>query len=337
MAGTIIFTGANGSVAIPAVEHLLTHSPNFTLVLTVRDDGDGDTNTKELRRVIAKHNAYERASVRKLDLASLKAVHEFTDAIAAEVSQGSLPRLASVVCNAYYWNLLGPLELTGDGYEKSMQVCHLAHVALVLQLLNSFGSDGGRIVLFASDAHEPGKNNLEVIPPSIPTDPEKLEFLARPAPDDASVADNASHGFCRYATAKLAVVTWGHALNRRLEKDPKLSRITATIINPGNLADSRALRVNTPQKMVVLSKFVLQPLRPVLRLMDPTLRKSAEAGVDVARLATNIAHPGERGYFTLLNRDESSAESRDEARQDVLWTRSAQWAGVRSQDSPLPL
>ncbi|GAB1314671.1 hypothetical protein MFIFM68171_04881 [Madurella fahalii] len=147
MTGTIILTGANSSLAILAVEYLLTHFPIFTLVLTVRNDGDDNVHTKALRHVI-----------------------------------GSLPQLAGIVCNACYWNLLGTLEMTDDGYEKSMQVCHLAHVALVLRLLNSFGPDGGRIVLFASDAHEPGKNNLEVIPPSIPTNPEKLELLVTRRP-----------------------------------------------------------------------------------------------------------------------------------------------------------
>ncbi|KAK4148768.1 hypothetical protein C8A00DRAFT_38646 [Chaetomidium leptoderma] len=325
MTGTIIITGANGSLAIPAVEHLLTRFPAFTLVLAVRNPGDDDVNTKALGHVISKHNANKRASIRKLDLASLKAVHEFANAVTAEVAQGTLPPLASIVCNAFYWNLTGPLELTSDGYEKTVQIIHLSHVALVLRLLGSFGPDGGRVVLFSSDATVPGKNNLESIPPKIPTDPDGLEQLVHPAPDDAAVGDNMAHGFCRYATAKLAV-------------DAKLNKITVVIFNPGNLSDSRALLTNTPRKLVLLARLVVRPLAPLLRLMDATARTAAEAGADAARLAANAALPGERGYFTLLNKDEGAADSRDEPRQEALWARSAQWAGVMGpQDTALAL
>lgn len=105
--------------------------------------------------------------------------------------------------------------MTADGFEKSIQVAHIAHVALVLPLLDNFGPQG-RIVLFASDAYEPGKNNLEVFPPSIPDDDGELDRLVRPTADAAT--DNFGHGFLRYAKSKLAIVLWGHALNRRLQE-----------------------------------------------------------------------------------------------------------------------
>ena len=212
MAGTVIITAANSSLAIPAVQHLLTKFPDYTAVLTVRDTTDTDINTKKLRATIAKvPNA--RASIHQLDLAKLSAVNEFADGIAEKIQNGSLPPLASLICNAYYWNLVGEAETTVDGYEKSIQVSHLAHAALIFRLLGSFGSEGGRIVLFASDAHFPGKNGLEKYPPTLPDD---LELLVKPGPDKP--VDNLGRGFQRYANSKLAVVTWMYALNRYLEK-----------------------------------------------------------------------------------------------------------------------
>lgn len=101
---------------------------------------------------------------------------------------------------------------TRDGYEKTFQVVHIAHAALVLRLLGTFSSDGGRIVLFSSDAHYPGKNSLEKYPPAIPNN---LELLAKPAADDPP--DNLGRGFQRYAESKLAVVMWMYTLNRYLE------------------------------------------------------------------------------------------------------------------------
>ena len=69
--------------------------------------------------------------------------------------------------------------------------------------------------------------------------------------------------------------------------------------------------------------------------MDPTARTVAKAAIDVARLATNEANPGECGYFTLLNLDQGSKEGRDEIVQEALWLKSVQWVGLTSQDTPL--
>lgn len=267
MADTIIITAANASLGIPTVDYLLKHSPKSTLVLTVRNTSDSDANTNALRKVIAKYpNA--NTSIRQLDLAHLSAVHEFARSIAGEVAAGSLPRLSAIICTAYYWNLVDPLELTDDGFEKTIQVSYLSHTALILRLLGSFRNEGGRIIQFTSDGHEPGKNGLEQIPPKIPTDPSELDQVVKPPADDAATADALGHGFHRYARAKLAVVLWTHALNRRLQRDGQenLHNISAIAMNPGNLADSRALLTNTPTKLHIVSKFILRPFRPLLSM-----------------------------------------------------------------------
>lgn len=212
MAGTIIITAANSSLAIPAIQHLLAKYPGYTAVLTVRNIMDSDINTKKLRATVAKH-LEANVDIYQLDLANHSAVKEFADNIAKQIANGSLPPLASLVCNAYYWNLVGGVQTTADGYEQSFQVIHVAHAALVLRLLGSFSPDGGRVVLFSSDAHWPGKNGLEKYAPTLPDD---LELLVKPGAD--TTLDIMGHGFQRYATSKLAVVTWMYALNRYLEK-----------------------------------------------------------------------------------------------------------------------
>lgn len=114
-----------------------------------------------------------------------------------------------------------------------------------------------------------------------------------------------------------------------------MKHITAVAVYPGSLSDSRALRVNTPFAVQLLSKLVVRPLRPLLRLVDPCVRTSADAGTDVARLAINEANPSERGHFILLEKSESSPDSLDEKKQEALWQKSAEWVGVKSQDIAL--
>lgn len=87
--------------------------------------------------------------------------------------------------------------------------------------------------------------------------------------------------------------------------------------------------------LVFMSTFIIQPLRPLLRFMDPTMRTSGEAGSDVVDLATNKAHAHERGYFTLLEKDASAPASMDEEKQQGLWKKTMQWAGITRANTAL--
>jgi NAD(P)-dependent dehydrogenase (short-subunit alcohol dehydrogenase family) len=328
MSGLVIFTGANSSMGIPAAQHLLQKYPDYTVVFTVRDASESDPNTNRLRETIAQHPK-AKASVLALDLASLSATHAFADTIIAGIQAGQYPRLAAIVANAYYWNLVGDPELTEDGFDKSFQIAHISHAALILRLIGSFDDAGGRIVLLSSDSHWPGKNAMEKYPPSIPKD---MDLLVKPTVDD----DKQGRGYLRYATAKLAITTWMFSLNRYLEKDENLKKITVIAVNPGNMVDSRALHTNTPSSLHKMQKFVYKPLLPVLRLaMGPTLRTAAPAGVDVVELTLNPQYSSQRGFFTMLQKDESSPDSQDEAIQARLWAQTLEWARVSKENTAL--
>ncbi|KAJ9293202.1 hypothetical protein DTO271G3_7925 [Paecilomyces variotii] len=327
MAGTIIITGANGSLATPAVQLLLSKYPEYNLLLTVR-------NPEAIKNILASipRSQADKVSVRQLDLADLSAVHDFATTVAEEIKTGKLPPLASIVCNAYYWNLRAKGELTGDGYEKTVQVNHIAHAALILRLLGYFSPESsGRIVLFSSDAHWPGKNGLEKYPPAIP---DELETLVKPAAQ--TPADPMGRGFQQYANSKLAIVMWMYALNRYLERDPALKHVTAIAVNPGNLADSRALRVNTPAFFTFLSYFIIRPFLFLLRrFADPTMRTVREAAVDIVEFATNTTNPNERGYFTLSKKDVSSPDSLNEEKQQALWRKTLEWSRITKENTAL--
>lgn len=107
--------------------------------------------------------------------------------------------------------------------------------------------------------------------------------------------------------------------------------VTAVAIDPGKLSDSRALRINTPTTIYYLSKFIIGPFGPLLRLIDPTMRTVAQAAVDVIDLAVNEAYQGERGYFISLKKDTSSPESNDERKQDLIWFKSLGWVGIKPE------
>ncbi|RAO73205.1 uncharacterized protein BHQ10_009217 [Talaromyces amestolkiae] len=348
MTSSVLLTGANGSLAIPAIQYLLSTYSDITAILTVRNPSASDQNTQRLLEITAPFK--DRVSVRSLDLADLSAVHSFAISLAAEIASGTVPPLRSIICNAFYWNLTGPPEISKDGFEKTFQVNHLAHAALILRLLGSCSSNS-RIVVFASDAHYPGKNSLEKYPPTLPEvkDDDGFDSLVHPADiskDTKAKNDPLGYGFQRYANSKLAIVAWMYALNRRLHGDsttdagPQNSSsqlkngITAIAINPGNLSDSRALRSNTPTSLQIMSRVVIKPLSPLLRMMvDPTMRSAKDAGVDVIELAVGKDYLHAEGYYTLRKRDESSVDSKDERKQEVLWAKTLQWTRLGPNDT----
>ncbi|KAI1133246.1 NAD(P)-binding protein [Nemania abortiva] len=326
MAGTIVFTGANSSLGIPAVECILRKYSGYTAIFTVRDASESDVNTNKIRKIISSHrNA--KSFIHELDLFSLSSVHAVADEIVTGIKNGKYPPLAAIVCNAYYWDLVGNSETTPDGFDKTLQVNHISQAALVLRLLGSFG-DAGRIITISSDSHWPGKNGMEVYPPSIPDD---LNLLLKPTTDE----DKYGRGYQRYATSKLVFTTWTHALNRHLLKNPDLAKISAIAMNPGNMVDSRALRRNTPISLQRKQTFLFKPLQPLLNLMDSTLRTTAPAAVDVVDLALNHTYAGQRGFYTLLRKDESSPESMDETKQELIWHNTLEWARITPGNTAL--
>ncbi|KAK3984535.1 short-chain dehydrogenase [Cladorrhinum sp. PSN332] len=329
MSGTVIITGASGSLAIPAIDYLLTKYPDYTVVLTVRNTSDADPNTKRLLTIIAKH-PQAKTSIRKLDLSDLDAVHTFADAIIAEVSEGKLPHISAFIANAFYWNLKTEADLTSAGLERSLAVNHVAHFALALRLVGSL-KPGGRIVFLGSVTHIPGKGApFEKIPPSLPDNLDDLNKL-----DGPKDTDKAGKGFWRYATSKLAIVAAGYALNDRLQKDPALSKITAVTINPGNLTDSRALQTNTSVAIGLMSRVLIQPLAPLLKLINPHNRSAAVAAEGLIELALGKVHPEGRGYYDLLEEAKSSEESYDKGKQESLWAKSLQWARITADNTAL--
>lgn len=209
--GTVILTGANSSLGIRTAEFILKNHPRVTAVFTVRDGGDGDVNTRELRDIV-KSYPDTKANIHALDLADLSKVHAFTDEITAAISEGRLPALTAVICNAFYWNLLKGPELTVDGFDKTIQIGHIAHVALVLRLVGQFESHTGRVVLLSSSTHFAAPSPLETYPKEIPQD---LTDLINPP--NPTFNDEQGRGFQRYGNTKLVITTWMHAFNHHLQ------------------------------------------------------------------------------------------------------------------------
>lgn len=213
MIGTVIITGANGSLGLGFVESFLSKYPQHTLVATVRNPSpDTDPNTAKLLKIVSKYPT-AKVHVEALDLGNLAGVRSFAEKLAVQVASKELPRIAAIVCNASTWSLESGQKFTSDDYESTFQVCHLSHYLLVLKLLSSMDTTSGRIVMLGSVVTYDKYNPLSSLGPCFP---DNFEELVKPSSDPPKLVHD--RGFQRYATAKLANVTFANDLSERLQK-----------------------------------------------------------------------------------------------------------------------
>ena len=351
MTGTVLLTGANGSLAIPAVEYLLSTYPSFTLVLTVRDDSEQDRNTTALRQTVAKHSNAS-VSIRKLDLGSLKEAQSFCEVLHAEIKDGKLPRLAAIVCNAMIWKLSGGPAYSDDGFESTLAINHLAHFTIALRLLGAMDAQHGRIVFLGSQGHWPDKAGLSK---GFPTRlPEDLEVLVHPPPDPKG--EEMGRGFQRYGLSKLASLMVAYELNQRLKKvcckpnssfsyrgvlttvqNKDTQSIRAVTIDPGDLLNSKTFfRAHVPMSVQIMI-FIGSWLLPLLRLLQPRLSSVEQAAKPVIDIAVADEFAGQEGYFEGREKATSSPDSLDEDMQRKLWEKSVAWCGLKPEDTVIDL
>ncbi|KAJ5992037.1 Short-chain dehydrogenase/reductase SDR [Penicillium sp. IBT 35674x] len=263
MEGTVIITGVTGSMAIEAVQQLLSSHPHLIVVGTVRDANKCPNNPQFLRLDSIRQQYPERRLIlENVDLNSLKNVRYFADRISGQVTAGELPSISAVICNAFTWSLERGQQFSSDHYESTFQVNHLAHYLLVLKLLPSMNRKSGRIIMLGSEIHNPEHhhNPLSRMGASLPTEG-NLEELIKPGPDSPGAEHDM--GWRRYANSKLANVMFIYSLNQRLQNDKVLNAITAVAMDPGAIVDSRAHQIH--------GRFTNKMVSTMMKLLHPVL------------------------------------------------------------------
>ncbi|KAJ6109416.1 hypothetical protein N7486_001651 [Penicillium sp. IBT 16267x] len=336
MNGTVLITGANGSLALGFVKSFLSLYPDHTLIATVRNPSpQKDPNTAKLVQLISKYpNA--NVHIEALDLSNLTTVRSFAEKLSTRIQAGELPRLTALICNAASISLGGGQKFTTDGYETTFQVSHLSHYLLVLKLLDSMDVHSGRIVMLGSITHYTEKPNpIYSLRTCVPHD---IEELVKPGPDLPSLVYD--RGFQRYGMAKLANVTFANDLNRRLKKvkepphtDPKLSNVFAISMDPGGLPSSRG---QAEQKISLRLIFaVINFLMPVLKHLTTEFRTTEDSGRDLVAVSVDPVFHGNSGYFVGQIQRSATAASEDLEWQKRLWDACWRWAGLRDGETIL--
>lgn len=216
MAGTVIITGATGSLALEAVQQLLSSHPSLTIVGTVRNAKKSPRSPQLLRlEELAHRYPSSKLLIKSVDLNSTLEVRAFSDEIAGLVESNELPPIHAIICNAFTWSLDGQ-QFSKDRLESTFQVNHLSHYLLVLKFLRSMDPETGRVVMLSSEVHDPEHfNPLSKLGADLPSS-DSLDTLVNPGADE--VGTEHDMGWQRYANSKLANVMFMQSMNKRLQQ-----------------------------------------------------------------------------------------------------------------------
>jgi NAD(P)-dependent dehydrogenase (short-subunit alcohol dehydrogenase family) len=289
---TVVMTGATAGLGEVAARQI-SRTPNTRLIIGARGS-----------------QAPTGITVLPLDLARLADVRAF--------AREAVDRLEGAGIDALVLNAGTQFpnvdQRTGEGFETTFAVNHLAHY-LLLRLLLAKLADHARVIVTTSDAHDPKTNPIA---PPLHADAERL---AHPGHDSEW---RFMAGFRAYSTSKLCNLLTARAI--AASPEAKSHQFCVIAYNPG-FTPGTALPRAWP--------IPVRMLMTVIALMSPVLRlnTTAQAGSILADLTLGeITPPDGRIYASLVKRRLTWPEPSDLARRDelmnALWIDSARLVGL---------
>lgn len=297
---TALITGGTGDLGYQTAKAIAEAGQGWLVVITGRDHSKVVETAHALRLATG-----AEVIGMPLDLSSLADVRRF----ATQFTARTLPPLRAVICNAGI-QIVSGTRLSEDGFELTFAVNHLAHFLLVQELLAHLVAPG-RIVMVASDTHDPTKRTG--MPAPVYASAGALAHPADTGQENASLV-----GRRRYTTSKLCNVLMTYELFRRLGGAPgtDVPGVTVNAFDPG-LMPGTGLARDYAGFQAFAWRYVLPIFTVVPGLNIHTPHRSAHA---LARLITDPALAGTTGkYFSGMREIRSSADSYDVGQATELW------------------
>ena len=185
-------------------------------------------------------------------------------------------------------------EVTAEGFERTFALNHLSYVTLTLRLLAPLVAASrpgapARVLTVSSRAHE----------------------NASPALDDLQ-RERDFGGWTQYANSKLYNIWFTRALARRL--DP--ARVVTQALHPGVVRTRFATNNGRMGRL----------LRRVMDVVSVTPEQGADTLVWLSHADDALTGSGD--YWVKRRRTPPSRTARDDARAELLWTRTSQLTGL---------
>ena len=289
----IIVTGANSGLGFEATRKFAEKGAHVTMACRNMNKG------RKAKKKIEEKLDEADLELRKLDLASLESVKDFTEEYRA--NNDSL----HILCNNAGVMAI-PRQETEDGFEKQFGVNHLGHFALTAHIFPLLVETDGetRVVNQSSAIHENGEINFG----DLMMEEEYDKWNA-------------------YTQSKLANVLFTYELDRRIkEKDVEVKSVAC---HPGYASTN--LQYRGPEEEGSKTKYFF------MKLANTVLAQSADKGaLPMVYAATSkeieggeyIGPGGIRNMRGYPEKQESSPISYNEDTAEALWTRSESLTGT---------
>ncbi|KAI1941691.1 hypothetical protein LOZ57_005480 [Ophidiomyces ophidiicola] len=348
MDGTIILTGASGALGQELAKQLLLRPQSYTFLFPVRSRQNA--HAQKLQQLLDTHGTgVHTTSMPEVDLASFASIRAFVSDVNSKVSTGEIPPIRALILNAAFFFQRSGLQFTEQQtknqppFEMHFAVNHLANVLLTLLLLESMDPQHGRIVYTSSWAHDPNRpENQRSAPEKLPWDVGELAHpdMRKFESDPTRNRDPEAEGMRRYGASKMALITFMHALRKRLDKVPRLENISIVGVDPGGMLHehvveraSWANRISTVPLIRLYVLLVAQYWWP--NGMFRTVKKSAQDLLH-ATLESNASWVQPKdAYFNGNEPAESAAASKDPERQKELWQMSLGYVELEESHTAL--
>ncbi|KUI54256.1 Short-chain dehydrogenase TIC 32, chloroplastic [Cytospora mali] len=337
--GTILVTGANGGLGTAIVQQIIS-LPEFSAyhgLYTVRDA----TSATALASILQGNSSHSH-DVLSLDLTKLDSVRQIARTINDRVSAGDIPPIRALVLNAGFQDF-GNQAWTDDGLDTTFSANYLGHWLLTLLLLKSLDKTSGRIVLVGSQAHDPydkrnaaGEAFIDEKYKTFVHDDASFEAIAKGTWSSAEEDPSWRSGFRRYGAAKLFLIMMVHELQRRMDRDPVLGNICILGVDPGTMITN--LQRQAPWFIRVLLFKVIFPIIAILMPNGPVraTHKSASHILQAAFDSSSVLgqFPKDK-YFDGTKPLETSTESRDAQKRDLVWNSTVRYVHLKEGETIL--
>ncbi|OTA57643.1 putative short-chain dehydrogenase [Hypoxylon sp. EC38] len=335
--GTILVTGANGGLGSAIVNRLASEPQfaNYHGLYAMRDA----KLAPSLVSIFSKNPSHSYDVV-SLDLANLDSVRQAAELINARVAAESIPPIQTLILNAGFQDFGKQIWTDSDGLDMTFGANYLGHWLLTLLLLKSMNKDSGRIVIVGSQSHDPYDKRNEGTGAfddkkykTFVHDPASFEAIAKGTWSSAQEDPSWRSGFRRYGAAKLFLIMMIYELQRRMDLDPVLNNICILGVDPGTMMTGLQRHASWFIR-VLMFKIIF----PIIAFLMPNglVRSTRKSALQVlgAAFETNPEFPKGMYYFdTKLF--ETSAESKDPRKRDVVWKESINYAHLEQGETIL--
>jgi NAD(P)-dependent dehydrogenase (short-subunit alcohol dehydrogenase family) len=286
---TVVMTGGTAGFGAVAAKRIFDN-PNTRLILGARDNKNSSIETLPL------------------DLVRLSNVRSFVQSLTKKLDGAKIDSLI-MNAGAQFGNTK---HRTGDGFESTFAINHLAHY-LLLRMLTPSLAKSATIVITTSDVHDPKM---------VPFGPKELNPEALAHPKDKG--KGFMPGIKAYASSKLSNLLTARAFGTSPDAQTNGMRVIA--YNPGLTPGTSLFRAWPWWAKLMMG--VASKLRSVNTL--------EQAGYAVADLGVGtIVPPAGRIYASLVKGKLTWPEPSELAQSDTamrgLWVESAQMVGLPEQ------